>query len=45
MEFFKQKTNVNSTGKLLRDILIDEVKNQVIMLENSEKRIDNPFDH
>jgi hypothetical protein len=41
MDFFKKKTNVNSTGKLLRDILIEEIKNQGTMLEVNELRIKN----
>jgi 2',3'-cyclic-nucleotide 2'-phosphodiesterase (5'-nucleotidase family) len=39
MDFFKKKTNVNSTGKLLRDILIEELKNQGTMVENLELRM------
>lgn len=39
MDFFKRKLNVNHTGKLLRDILIEELKNQGNMIENSEPRI------
>jgi 2',3'-cyclic-nucleotide 2'-phosphodiesterase (5'-nucleotidase family) len=38
MEFFKKKTNLISTGKLLRDILIEEVKEQGTLIENSELR-------
>ena len=41
MDFFKKKTNENSTGKLLRDILIEEVKNQGTLVEVSEIRIIN----
>jgi 2',3'-cyclic-nucleotide 2'-phosphodiesterase (5'-nucleotidase family) len=39
MDFFKKKTSVNSTGKLLRDILIEELKNQGTMVENLELRM------
>jgi 2',3'-cyclic-nucleotide 2'-phosphodiesterase (5'-nucleotidase family) len=38
MEFFKKKTNLISNGKLLRDILIEEVKEQETLIENSELR-------
>ncbi len=41
MDFFKKKTNFNSTGKLLRDILIEEVKTQGTLIENDELRITN----
>jgi 2',3'-cyclic-nucleotide 2'-phosphodiesterase (5'-nucleotidase family) len=41
MVFFQEKTNVKSTEKLLRDILIEEIKIQGTMIENSEKRINN----
>jgi 2',3'-cyclic-nucleotide 2'-phosphodiesterase (5'-nucleotidase family) len=41
MDFFKKKTNVNSTGKLLRDILIEELKNQGTMVEDGELRVKN----
>lgn len=41
MDFFNKNTTINSTGKLLRDILIEEVKTQGIMIENSELRIQN----
>ena len=41
MEFFNKKTNVNSTGKLLRDILIEELKNQGTMVEDGELRVKN----
>ena len=41
MDFFKKKTNINSTGKLLRDILIEEVKAQGTLVENKELRIEN----
>jgi len=39
MDFFNKKTNSNSTGKLLRDILIEELKNQGTMIENMELRV------
>jgi 2',3'-cyclic-nucleotide 2'-phosphodiesterase (5'-nucleotidase family) len=39
MDFFNKKTNINSTGKLLRDILIEELKNQGTMVENLELRM------
>jgi hypothetical protein len=38
MDFFKKKTSINSTGKLLRDILIEEVKAQRTLVENTELR-------
>jgi len=38
MDFFKKKTSINSTGKLLRDILIEEVKAQGTLVENTELR-------
>jgi 2',3'-cyclic-nucleotide 2'-phosphodiesterase (5'-nucleotidase family) len=41
MEFFQKKTNINSTGKLLRDILIEELKNQGTMVEDGELRVKN----
>jgi hypothetical protein len=41
MDFFKKKTNLNSTGKLLRDILIEELKNQGTMVEDLELRVKN----
>ncbi len=41
MDFFKKKTSINSTGKLLRDILIEELKNQGTMVENGELRVKN----
>jgi 2',3'-cyclic-nucleotide 2'-phosphodiesterase (5'-nucleotidase family) len=41
MDFFKKKTNLNSTGKLLRDILIEEMKNQGTMVEDGELRVKN----
>jgi 2',3'-cyclic-nucleotide 2'-phosphodiesterase (5'-nucleotidase family) len=41
MDFFKKKTNANTTGKLLRDILIEELKNQGMMLEDLELRVKN----
>lgn len=41
MDFFQKKTNVNSTGKLLRDILIEELKNQGTMVEDGELRVKN----
>jgi 2',3'-cyclic-nucleotide 2'-phosphodiesterase (5'-nucleotidase family) len=41
MEFFQKKTNVNSSGKLLRDVLIEELKNQGTMLEDGELRVRN----
>ena len=41
MDFFKKKTNFNSTGKLIRDILIEEVKVQGTLSENGELRITN----
>lgn len=39
MDFFNKKTNTNSTGKLLRDILIEELQNQGTMIENMELRV------
>jgi hypothetical protein len=41
MDFFKKKTNINFTGKLLRDILIEEVKAQGTLVENKELRIED----
>jgi hypothetical protein len=41
MDFFKKKTNANTTGKLLRDILIEELKNQGTMVEDLELRVKN----
>lgn len=41
MDFFNKKTNVNSTGKLLRDILIEELRNQGTMLEDGDLRVKN----
>lgn len=41
MDFFNKKTKVNSTGKLLRDILIEELRNQGTMLEDGELRVKN----
>lgn len=41
MDFFKKKTNINVTGKLLRDILIEEVKAQGTLVENKELRIED----
>jgi 2',3'-cyclic-nucleotide 2'-phosphodiesterase (5'-nucleotidase family) len=41
MDFFKKKTNFNSTEKLLRDILIEEVKTQGTLIENDELRVEN----
>lgn len=41
MDFFNKKTNTNSTGKLLRDILIEELKNQGTMVEDGELRVKN----
>lgn len=41
MDFFKKKTNVNFTGKLLRDLLIEEVKAQGTLVENREFRVEN----
>ncbi len=41
MDFFNKKTNVNSTGKLLRDILIEELMNQGTMVEDGELRVKN----
>lgn len=41
MDFFNKKTNTNSTGKLLRDILIEELKIQGTMVEDGELRVKN----
>ena len=41
MDFFKKKTNYNTTGKLLRDILIEEVKAQGTLVESGEMRVEN----
>lgn len=39
MNFFLKKTNVNQTGKLMRDALIDEVKEQKILNQDTVIRI------
>jgi putative addiction module killer protein len=34
MTFFTKRTNLNETGKLLRDVLIEELRNQGKLIEN-----------